>query len=324
MEGKTSSRDDEKKELSLEKLGEIEKAYLDLMKAYSSCLSTVDLKKAYIYAHDLKKIYSFSGDKVPGEDSERLLRYLKDVLKIGWAKNAEISKSNDNKTICIFSDENSAEITFDEKKGKATINISDGRTLDLKVKNKHGKLNICPKIKHGTWLDVLDEFYKKEFYKLHILRKPKKWKKKNFAYMNLSGIVRLRITMRVDSLRDAFLLLLAQNRTKIDSEVIKNFEIYCEDMGKLSAQLKKSSFKPLFTSLTPVVATIFGVIASLNLVASPYYAIIVSILTFFLIYFVTVVLIIGFRGSTHVFREASVPEKAEKNFVLIREYLEVV
>ena len=112
------------------------------MKAYSSCLSPLDLKKQYIVAWALKKIYSFSWDKVPGEDSERLIRSLTDVLNIGWAKNAEIRKSDDNKTICIFKDENSAEITIDEKEGKATLKISDDRTLYLNIKKKHGKLNL--------------------------------------------------------------------------------------------------------------------------------------------------------------------------------------
>ena len=45
------------KELSLEKLEEIEKAYLDLMKAFSSSLSILDLKKGYSIAWGLKKLY---------------------------------------------------------------------------------------------------------------------------------------------------------------------------------------------------------------------------------------------------------------------------
>jgi hypothetical protein len=57
VEGKTLSKDEGKKELSLEKLEEVEKAYLDLMKAYSSCLSNLHLKKRYMIARALKRIY---------------------------------------------------------------------------------------------------------------------------------------------------------------------------------------------------------------------------------------------------------------------------
>lgn len=79
---------------------------------------------------------------VPGNDSERLLKFLKDDLNIGWAENAEISKSKDGKTLHIFKDENLAEITIDEEKEKATLKISEVRTYDLKVKKENGKLEI--------------------------------------------------------------------------------------------------------------------------------------------------------------------------------------
>ena len=86
--------------------------------------------------------YLFSWDNVPGNDSEILLRFLRDDLDISWAENAEIHKPDDGKTIRIFKDENAAEIIIDEKKEKATLKISAGRTHDLKVKNEDGKLNI--------------------------------------------------------------------------------------------------------------------------------------------------------------------------------------
>ena len=90
----------------------------------------------------LEKRYLFSWDNVPGNDSEILLRFLRDDLDIGWAENAEILKPDDGKTIRIFKDENAIEIMIDEGKEKATLKISDGRTYDLKVKKEYGKLNI--------------------------------------------------------------------------------------------------------------------------------------------------------------------------------------
>lgn len=100
--------------------------------------------------------YLFSWDSVPGDDNENLIRFLRDDLDIGWVENAKIRKSEDGKTIRISKDEHSAEIMLDEKEGKATIEISDGRTHDLKAKKENGKLNIynqSPKVK-GIYLNT--------------------------------------------------------------------------------------------------------------------------------------------------------------------------
>lgn len=87
--------------------------------------------------------YLFSWDSVPGDDNERLIRSLKDDFDIDWAENVEIpTKINDGTTIRISKDANSAEITMDEMKEKATLTISNGRTHDLIVKTENGKLKI--------------------------------------------------------------------------------------------------------------------------------------------------------------------------------------
>jgi len=100
------------------------------------------LRKRLKKIFDKYQEYLFSWDNVPGNDNERLLRFLRDDLDIGWMENAEIRKSNDGNTLCIFKDEHAAEIVIDEKKEKASLKISDDRTLDLKVKKENGKLNI--------------------------------------------------------------------------------------------------------------------------------------------------------------------------------------
>jgi hypothetical protein len=87
----------------------------------------------------------FSWDNVPGTDSERLLRFLRDDLDIGWAENAEILKSDDDKTIYISESPHngkSAKIVIEEEEGKATLTTSNGITHDLKVKKENSKLNI--------------------------------------------------------------------------------------------------------------------------------------------------------------------------------------
>ena len=86
----------------------------------------------------------FNWDDVPGNDSVRLIRFLKDDLGIDWAGKAEIGKPDD-KTIYISEsshDGKSAKIVIDEEEGKATLTTSNGITHDLKVKKENGKLNI--------------------------------------------------------------------------------------------------------------------------------------------------------------------------------------
>ena len=86
----------------------------------------------------------FSWDDVPGNDSKKLLKDLKKDYDINWAESAEICKSSDGKTICIFKDENSVEIIIDENEETATLKIGDGRTHDLEVERECGRLNIRP------------------------------------------------------------------------------------------------------------------------------------------------------------------------------------
>ena len=100
------------------------------------------LNDLHIIYDDLFLEYLFSWDNVPGNDSKRLLRSLKDKLDIVWVKNAEISKSDDGKTIRISKDGNTAEIIIDEKKEKVTLKTSDGKTCSLNVKKVDNKLNI--------------------------------------------------------------------------------------------------------------------------------------------------------------------------------------
>jgi hypothetical protein len=98
-----------------------------------------NFSELFLAVDSFTKEYLFSWDNVPGNDSERLLKFLRDDFHIDWAEDADISKSNDGK-IHISKDNNSVEIIIDEE--KAALKISDGRTHDLKVKKENGKLNI--------------------------------------------------------------------------------------------------------------------------------------------------------------------------------------
>lgn len=100
------------------------------------------------------KEYLFSWDDVPGDDNEKLLRFLKDNCGIDWAENTvKIDKPDDGKTIIIKKDGNLAEkidIQINETKKEATLNFNGvkGKSPALNVKTEGGKqylyLKGCP------------------------------------------------------------------------------------------------------------------------------------------------------------------------------------
>lgn len=84
--------------------------------------------------------YLFGWDEVPGNDSERLLSYLRADHDLDWVEGAEILKSADRKTIYVIKDENLSRITMNGE--KATLKTRGGGTFDLKVKRENGNLNV--------------------------------------------------------------------------------------------------------------------------------------------------------------------------------------
>ena len=92
----------------------------------------------------------FSWNNVPEDDTERIMNFLKMEHRIDWAGNAKVDKHDDDKTIRLFKDENSAEIIIDDKEEKATLKITDCRTHELKVKKENGKLNIYKELEDAV------------------------------------------------------------------------------------------------------------------------------------------------------------------------------
>ena len=210
MEGKTLAKDEEKEELLLlEKILEIEKAYFDLMKAYSSCLTTLNVKER-------------------------------------------------------------------------------------------------------------DYFYK--------------------PFWLTPKIVRYRIGQHVNFLQEVFLSLIAQNRDKIDSKIIKKFELYCEDMNKFSVQVTESGLKTLFYNMPSAIITgLTGLTGLVGLLTTAYdmfstkdsgslvfsAALWIIIATIFLLF--SLVIRSSIRRSDRVLHhETDVQEKQEKIFITLQEYLEFI
>lgn len=110
-------------------------------------------------------VYLFNWGSVPRYEyaNRGLLHRLmdKDIIdgrNISWADGAEISKSDDGKTIHIFKGENSAKITIDEKGEKATLIVGDYVPIYLKVKKENGELNIYKGVSSGR---IFEEYYNK-------------------------------------------------------------------------------------------------------------------------------------------------------------------
>jgi hypothetical protein len=96
-----------------------------------------DKLKIYKLLKIPKDDYLFSWDNVPGNDNERLLKFLKDELDFDCAENAGIQKLDDGKTINIIF---FAQIMLDDDGEGATLKTSDMRTYYLKWVND--RLNI--------------------------------------------------------------------------------------------------------------------------------------------------------------------------------------
>ncbi len=87
-------------------------------------------------------MYLFSWGKVPGNDSDKLQKFLIERLGVGWVENVDISKTDNGKTIIVSAGENSVELSLNEKRDKVNIKINNDRTYELHVKEENGELNI--------------------------------------------------------------------------------------------------------------------------------------------------------------------------------------
>ncbi|RCV64734.1 Beta-propeller repeat-containing protein [Methanophagales archaeon] len=88
--------------------------------------------------------YLFNWSRVPGNDSEKLIRFLVDNLdiKFYWAENATITKSSDDKIINISTDGRSAEIIMGANNETATVKVGSETIYVLEVRTEDGTLNV--------------------------------------------------------------------------------------------------------------------------------------------------------------------------------------
>jgi hypothetical protein len=117
-------------------------------------ISIASFSSIYMYDNsDNEDIYLFSWENVPGNESNRLLSFLKNNLQIEWVTNAQITKDDVNKTIRVFTNENSIEIIlYPESSDMRIGNMYDRRVIeengsykvyDIKYRNKYDISERC-------------------------------------------------------------------------------------------------------------------------------------------------------------------------------------
>ncbi len=113
-----------------------------------------------IYMHDNsdnKDIYLFTWENVPGNESHRLLSFLKDNLGINWVENAQISRTEENKTIHVFSAEKSIEIMLNNE--TAALNISEDYGYYYLLAKEENGAHIIYNNKWQNKYDISERYY---------------------------------------------------------------------------------------------------------------------------------------------------------------------
>ncbi|MFZ3383907.1 MAG: hypothetical protein WA144_08280 [Candidatus Methanoperedens sp.] len=84
----------------------------------------------------------FSWNKILGNDSFRLIEFLKQNFGIDWIGTAKIEKIDAGKTIKVSNEKKFLSISLNDKKTKINLKIDDGRTDEFIVRAKNGELFI--------------------------------------------------------------------------------------------------------------------------------------------------------------------------------------
>lgn len=85
-------------------------------------------------------LYLFNWGEIPGEDSNRLIEFLKRNLGIDWVQPNNITK--DGTTISISDGVNSLSLELDEEIMKVTLRIKNSTVDEFAAKKENGKLKV--------------------------------------------------------------------------------------------------------------------------------------------------------------------------------------
>jgi len=100
---------------------------------------------ASVSTHNILRKYSFNWDEIPGNDTKRFIKCLKQKYGINWVETAKIEKIDNSKTIKVSTGKNSISLILNNKKTKVSLKINDGRTDKFTAKMENGELNMYVK-----------------------------------------------------------------------------------------------------------------------------------------------------------------------------------
>ena len=86
--------------------------------------------------------YLFSWDKIPGNENVKLEGFLKKRFGADWVETAPIEKSDDDMTKNLSSVNNYISLKINKKKTKMSLEINDGKNVELNARTENSKLNI--------------------------------------------------------------------------------------------------------------------------------------------------------------------------------------
>ncbi len=117
-------------------------------------------------------LYLFNWDDIPGNDSGKLIDFLKQSYSVDWIKAENIEKSDDGNTIRASAGNNSLSLSLNDEKTNVNLEIDDGRTDKFIVKTENGELNIydgfCNKFNqfNKAYMELVDILYYNLFYNI--------------------------------------------------------------------------------------------------------------------------------------------------------------
>ncbi len=84
----------------------------------------------------------FSWNKIPGNDSNRFIEFLKQNYGIDWIETTKIEKIDAGKTIRVCNEKNLLSISLNDKKTKVSLKIDDCRADEFIVRFENDELNV--------------------------------------------------------------------------------------------------------------------------------------------------------------------------------------
>lgn len=105
-------------------------------------LSVESIKDTYKDPNNSNNLHLFSWSEITGKDNEKLIKFLKDKLKIEWVKTEDISKNDGGKTIIVSNNDKSLSLKLNDEKTKVNLKIENGEAYEFTVRTENDKLNI--------------------------------------------------------------------------------------------------------------------------------------------------------------------------------------